>query len=183
MQVAEENEPPKHKKARERVEQYLVNNGYELLQNHILHNSISFFCEPFSGVKGRFGSRFEYIHSYDIVAKKEFTQYGASKHTLFYVIEIDGWDSRHGQVEGAKNQMVNPKRTILQQQKKDIIAEGVFKICADIIKLCNPKVSIDFDWLRVRADQISKCKTDEDIKKCFIAAASDDYLWNSSEIR
>lgn len=175
MQVAEENEPKDHLKARLRVEQYFTNNGYEIIDSNKISCNVCFFGEPFRGILGRFGSRWDYVHSYDIVAKKEFSNYGKNKHTLFTVIEIDGWDSRHG--ENAS------KRTRAHQIKKDLIAAGVFKLFSDIIKLCNRETSIDFDFIRVRKEQIFKCKTDEDVKKCFIAAAGDDYLWTSSEIR
>lgn len=175
MQTLGETEPKKHLETRLRIEQYLKNNDYEILNCNTLTCNFGFFGEAFKSLLGRFGSRLEYVHNYDIVAKKDFTHFGKKKHTLFYVIEVDGWNTRHG--ENAS------KRTRLHQQKKDVIAQGIFKICADIIILCNRDESIDFDFLRVRQEQIAKCKTDEDIKKCFIAAASETYLWSSSAIQ
>jgi len=174
MQSAELGEPKKHYAARIKVEKFLNDNGYEILQNNQIINNISFFCEPFRSIFGRFSTKLEYVHSYDIVCKKEIN-YLPKKHTFIQAIEIDGWNSRHGEKAS--------KRTRLQQQKKDMIAQGVFKICADIIKMCNRNISIDFDFIRVRQEEILKCKNDQDLKKCFIKAAEETYLWSSKETR
>ena len=165
--VQVEQEPVKHAKARSKIEKHLIGSGYEILSNNNISLNMSFFCEPFFSIKGLFSTKLEYVHSYDIVAKREMLFTG-KKHTLFYVIEVDGWNTRHGQIKDSKNQFVEPKKTILQQQKKDRIACSCFILCSNIIKLCNKDVSVDFSFARVDQEEILECKNEGEMKQCLI---------------
>lgn len=172
MQVAEENEPKEHFKARKKIEDYMQRHGFEISSNNRIGLDISFFCIPFKSLFGRFSTRLEYAHNYDIVGIKE-THTMPKKSLLIDVIEIDGWNSRHGQVDKPENQLVKPKRTVLQQQKKDKIAVDVFNVTSDIITLCNSDMVFMFEILRVKSELVNKCKNDVELKKYFLEAGRD----------
>lgn len=169
MQIEEEREPKEHFKARQKIEDYMERQGFEISDNRKIGLDISFFCMPFKSLFGRFSTRLEYIHNYDIVGIKE-SHSMPDKMMLVQVVEIDGWNSRHGQVDKPENQIVKPKRTVLQQQKKDEIATNVFNVVCDIITLCNPNLAFVFELLRVKSELVNKCKNDVELKKYFLEA-------------
>lgn len=171
MQVAEEGEPKEHFKARLKIEDYMQRQGFDISGSNRIVLDLSFFCLPFKSLFGRFSTRLEYVHNYDIVGIKE-AETRPDKMMLVDVVEIDGWNSRHGQID-PPYQIVKPKKTVLQQQKKDKIASDVFKVACDIITLCNPNLAFAFELLRVKSELVNKCKTDEELKKYFLEAGRD----------
>jgi len=174
--VIEEGEPREHFRARKKIEDYMSRNGFEISANNRIGLDISFFCLPFKSLFGRFSTRLEYAHNYDIVGIKE-TETRPDKMMLVQVVEIDGWNSRHGQIEPDK-QLVKPKKTVLQQQKRDAIASNVFNVISEIITLCNRDMSFMFELLRVKSELVNKCKADWELKKYFLEAAKEQEIYN-----
>jgi hypothetical protein len=169
--VIEEGETQQHFRARKKIEGYMQRQGFEISANNRIALDISFFCLPFKSLFGRFSTRLEYVHHYDIVGIKE-TETRPQKSLLVDVIEIDGFNSRHGQIE-PQHQLVKPKKTVLQQQKKDKIATDVFNVTSDIITLCNRDLVFMFEILRVKSELVNKCKNDVELRKYFLEAGRD----------
>ena len=153
--LVEQAEPKKHRDSRLKIEGYLKKQGFEILSNNSIQCDFNYFCMPYFSLRGRFSTRLSYIHHYDIVAMKEVYLNHTVKLILLNVYEIDGWDSRHG--ENAS------RRTRYKQNQKDVIAEGIYKVMSDIVRIFNPKARLDPSFQRVRSERILKCKDDKDI--------------------
>lgn len=174
MTESEGYEPIKHRKARQKLEQYLINQNYEILSNNKIECYFNYFSIPFWSVSQRFSTRIQYVHEYDIVAGKEIFQSGQPILYVLDVFEIDGWDTKHGE-----NSSLRTRRS---QSVKDTTAEGIFGIFSDIIRIFNPKSKIATSFQRVLMDEILKCKTNEDIKKYLNEAVDVNYSKERREI-
>lgn len=159
--VPKVGESDKHKKAREKIEHLMRLKKYEILSNNEITMDLSFFCMPFLSVMRRFSTRIGYIHDFDIVGILESEIGHNKKIKTITIVEIDGWNTRHG--ENAS------KRTRSRQINRDRIAEMVYNTTCEIIKMYNQNEAIEFEpILRVKSEEVLKCKTNEELGKYFI---------------